>query len=145
MSSNRKDYVIQRPEISVFSVITSWVPGTTTYKVDVPLGCYYLQLLCNTVDLATSSLTLQIQPYLDAAQTAVGATIPLRPLSSPTSAATATIATGTAAYVIEVNATAALLKRLPILLPFGALVTMAAGTSSGATTLTVQLTAARDA
>lgn len=145
MSSSRKDYTIQRPETTVFSVMSAWAAGVTTYKVDVPLGCYYLQLLCNTVDLATGVALVQIQPYLDAAQTKVGAIFPLRQLSSATSDVTWTISSGTAAYVLEVNAYAALYKRLPILLPFGALVTFNASASTGATTFTLQLVASRDA
>lgn len=145
MSSSRKDYTIQRPETTVFPVMSAWVPGITTYTVDVPLGCYYLQLLCNTVDLATGTAIVQIQPYLDATQTTVGAVIPLRPLSSATSDIACVISSGTAAYVLEVNAYAALYKRLPILLPFGARVTFDAAASTGATTFTLQLVASRDA
>lgn len=143
----RKDFVIQHPETLVFPVMTAWAT-TQNYTVNLPLGCYYLSLMIAVDTLATGVALVSIAPYLNAEQTVVGEELSLHAIDTLPSSDLFVVNAGSGGYVVDANVyipASGAGKRMPLPLPFGVRVSWNQGASTGATSLSMSLVAARDA
>jgi len=149
VSSNRRDYVVQRSETLVIPVMSTWVESeAANYDIDLPLGCYFLTLLVSITDPdGSTSATIALYPYLDAAKTIVGEALSLRGLDESTSGTSKTLPASSTivGYAIEANVNPAVGGRIPLSLPFGLRMTWNFGNTHSTTTLSIKLAAARDA